>query len=305
MSRVFGPLFWVALTASCVGQVESGTIIVVAESRAKVVIAADSRSIDGDWKPHDDAEKIIVLSPTLVFAACGVVMDNSRTLAPNARFVASEVARKIARDFKTDPIGDQTVGTRTAQIALAWTLEMSARMRQGIAKQLNVWLFGRPASPLQPFIQGTFAGIEPDGSLSVATGIVDYIPDSPGLISPLARPYIELGSASDKLTWIEPRGMSQIAYSYIHGTSDFSIAIRKGMMRVDDFDERIPYELVQRTIDEAQELGPGKPKGVGGKIDVVELTKGGRIEWLCKKSSCQFPGAHASGTTEPAKVQAK
>ena len=94
----------VAAPTSTFAQVESGTIIVVSESQAKVVIAADSRRIGEDWTVHDDATKITILSPTLVFAACGVIADNSLRLAPGDRFVAAQVAQDVLRKFKPDPI---------------------------------------------------------------------------------------------------------------------------------------------------------------------------------------------------------
>jgi hypothetical protein len=272
----------------------------VSESQAKVVIAADSRTIGEDWKAHDDTTKITVLSPTLVFAACGVIVDNSRRLAPNDRFVAAQVARDVLSKFKPDPMESQMVETRTGQIALNWSFEMSAKMRRGIATELDIWLFGRKAAPTLPFVQGIFAGVEPDGSLSVVTAIVDYIPPSRGAeIAPLARPFLTYVPLSDKYTLIEPWGMKEVAYSYIHGNSAYSIEIRNQIVRpVSDFDERLPYALVERTIAEVQPIGPGKPKGVGGKIDVVELKRGGHAKWLCRKSECQFPTPQ-SETSQP------
>ena len=284
----------VAAPTSTFAQVESGTIIVVSESQAKVVIAADSRRIGEDWTVHDDATKITILSPTLVFAACGVIADNSLRLAPGDRFVAAQVAQDVLRKFKPDPIESKVLETRTAQIALSWSFEMSARMRRGIDTRLDVWLFGRKANLMEPFVQGIFAGVEADGSLSVATAIVDYDPPRHGAeIAPLARPYLTYAPLSDKYTWIEPWGTPKVAYDYIHGTSDYSIRIKRQMVGpVSDFDERLPYELVERTIAEEHPIAPGKPKGVGGKIDVVELKRGGKAKWLCRKSECLFPGQH-------------
>ena len=148
----------------------------------------------------------------------------------------------------------------------------------------------------QEFLDGIFVGVEPDGSLAVVTAVLDYPPSRPGWITPLVRPYLRTPGLSKDFTWIEPWGLKDVAWSYIHGKSDISEDIRKGMLKVDDFDERIPFDLVQRTIDEAQPLGPGKPKGVGGKIDVVELKSGGTAAWLCHKSNCTFPSQSADGS---------
>jgi hypothetical protein len=284
------------VAAPTLGQVESGTIIVVAESQAKVVVAADSRAIDGEWKARDNVDKITLLRPNLVFAATGVVMDNSSALTPDSRFVAVDVAREVVKNFKPDELDSQMGLSQTAQIALTWAWKMSFKMRQGIDKRLDVWLFGQKPVTGVEFLKGVFAGTEPDGSLAVVTAILDYAPARPGWITPLVRPYLETPGLSKDFTWIEPFGMKAIAFSYIHyGSSDFSKQIRSGMLRVDDFDERIPYDLVQRTIDDAEPLGPGKPKGVGGKIDLVELRPKGTATWLCRKSECTTPARTGVG----------
>lgn len=265
-----------AATLPAVGQVKSGTIIVVAESQAKVVVAADSRVTRASGPPEDGYCKITMLNPKLVFAAAGVIQDTSPDLAPGLRFLAADVAKEVNRDFKPDDaFPDHSTVWQKAQ---RWGDIMSFRLRQGIPQRLHIWLHGQQEKSMARFVEGIFAGVEPDGKLSVVVSIVDYAPPIKGLRTPLARPYLEIPGLLDNATWIEPYGMPQVAWDYIHGSSEYSKELHVARLGPPDkFDEHIPIVLVEKTI--AEDRSP-EPKGVGGSVDAVRLLPNKGAEWI-------------------------
>ena len=274
-------------------QTEAGTIIVVAQSHAKIVVAADSRASHETGPPTDGFCKITVLNSKLVFAAAGIIQDESPMLAPEIRFLARDVAREVDHDFKPDSPPGLELGTVGLK-ALQWGNIMSGRMRQGVSKRLDVWLQGQPQKPLARFVEGIFAGIEPGGELSVVVSIVDYIPPREGWITPIARSYLEGPSDARDITWIEPYGMPQVAWDYIHGDSEFSKTIHKAQLGPPDkFDDQIPIELVGKTI--AEDRSP-EPKGVGGKIDALKILPSTGVQWIVNPNCTQTGDADHAKT---------
>jgi len=279
ISKLF--LFFVVCMAANAQDVKSGTIIVVSKSKAKVIIAADSRVTTAQGLPIDDYCKITRLNSKLAFAAAGSIEDHSGFLPQDLWFKASEVAREVDQTFKPD-IGLPNQST-VWQKAKNWGLVLSDRLRRGIllnSNHANDLLSHQKPTLGAIFIQGIFAGVEKNGNLSVAVATVQYDPPRKGWTTPIAQPLIEAGDPPDKFTWIDPYGVTQIAWNYIHRSdSDFSKEIKTAQLGpIDQFDENIPIKLVQRTITE--DTTPELQKVVGGKIDAVRLLAGKGVEWI-------------------------
>jgi len=122
------------LCAACIQvtaqDVKSGTIIVVSKSKAKVVIAADSRVMPGQGPPIDDYCKNTILNPKLAFAAACAIEDSSGVLPQELWFKASQVAKEVDQNFKSDTVFPNR--PTVWQKAEDWGQVLSDRLRRGI-----------------------------------------------------------------------------------------------------------------------------------------------------------------------------
>lgn len=274
---------------------EVGTVIVMAVSRDKIVLAADSRNAlittrtlaDGTVErkiTYDDcACKLVQLTPTMLFAADGQVWSGS-TIPTTVLYDAHELARLAARNYHSGSQEKQLAGGTLIAIATRWAWDVDFRMHQGFA---NGW------TPVQT-LEGIFAGLEPNGEIGVAVAKLTYPrPRSGFRVPPVA---FTIGtfdtSPPSNFTWIEAFGMKDVAETYYSAraateqTKAENKRISSEMLKKPAlFSPEIPKELVELTIQHYKaEAGPEGPLFVHEPIDVAVLERKKEINWVSWKT---------------------
>ena len=269
-------------------QLRSGTIVVISYSKQKVILAADSRANLGDDRYEDSYCKVTALSNKLIFAATGIVGDNSYLLPEDLRFGAIEEARKAAASTITnpDPFGYGTVGA----VATRWGQAMTVRFTKASKIRLDEWLKAINATDERAFVIGIFAGLEPTGEVAVKCVHVDYGEPQKGHFVPIARynlQFIDMSSIPDGITMIEAYGMPEVIQEIKAGKTqrakEEAVAMAKlaKQLTPEEFDRARVIRLVDLTL-----AYHPKQKFVGGNIDALELLHSGRVNWIQRKNNC-------------------
>ena len=271
---------------------EVGTVIVMGVSREQVILAADSRSgvlqlQEGRvsfLRTEDQRCKLVELGSTLLFAAAGATKTN-QALPANVYYDSQELAREAVRNYVFDPAWDSQNETIRA-IAVKWAWDVAFRIRRGLVAG---WY--RPLGPT--WVTGVFAGLEPNGEISVAVAKLEYHQARPGMIVPSVSISVLVPVLPGDFTWVEAFGRDQVAEKYLTRqlvTADTKAEherIRAEQLRSPrEFSERPVERLVELTFEKDPLRYPDGSKLVGGKIDVARLSKHGRVEWLRRKREC-------------------
>lgn len=268
-------------------QMKTGTIVVVSSSKHKVVMAADSRVNFGDGRYEDSYCKIAALNDKLIFAATGIVGDNSYLLPEDLRFGATEEARKAARTFDVIPdfpvFSDQP---RVHRIATDWGQAMARRFNAASDIRLKHWLELISKTGERAFVLGIFAGLERDGRVSVAVAHVDYGSPMKGFIVSPASSYLMYTDITD-IPETTSYGMPEIVHNISEGKTDFAKVEQSGIreLRRTLPPDKLDRYLVIRLVDLTIAFHP-KQEFVGGKIDAIELREGGTVQWIQRKDTC-------------------
>jgi hypothetical protein len=282
----------ILLSTQAWAQVRSGSIVVIGRSRQRIVLAADSRTNLGGGKFEDSACKITALGGSLIFAATGIVGDSSYLLPEALRFDATQEARKVflLHSLTAENLLDLgTVGT----IASNWGAIMSAHFRaaaEASPASLQEWMKRVTLSHESPFIVGIFAGLEPDGEISVYSVQVDYARSSEGT-APVEPYFLTSMSIPDEsanaFPLLKAFGMPEIFNEMSDAKSDRAkqeISARQSLQEslpADAFARRQVIRMVDLTI-----AYHPKPEFVGGRIDAIELSRDGTAHWIQRKEDC-------------------
>jgi hypothetical protein len=280
------------LPASAWTQIRSGSIVVMSRSRQKVIIAADSRVNLGNGKYEDSYCKITALSDNLIFAATGIVGDSSYLLPENLRFGATEEARKAFVSYSQAPEDFLDLG-KVGTIASKWGAAMSEHFRKAAdasPASFQEWRKRIDLSHESAFIVGLFAGLEPDGQISVYSVNVDFVEPQKGFLP--TEPYFLRSTpipdeAPNDFSLTQVFGMPEIYDEINAGKTDRAKQeIRqRHYLEMTSFPEVFARSQVIRMIDLTIAYHP-KQEFVGGKIDAVELPSSGKVTWLQRKENC-------------------
>lgn len=273
--------------------VEVGTVVVASLSEDRIILAADSRSTlrrNGRYTGayRDDACKIVELKPDLLMAITGMAATGP-LLPTQIQYDAQLLGKEAAKNFRFDARFMEK--NRTIQeIAAKWGWDVAFRIHRGVLA--NVY---RPHGRV--WVEGIFAGREPNGELGFAVARVTYLPTTFGVGAVLAAPQITVHALPRDFTWIEAFGMREVANSYTitrlvpESKRDEFLRMRQ-LVKANpgEFDESLPILLVQKTINEdLRAQFRGGPKFVGGPIDVAVLDQQGTIRWTQRKPICTNP----------------
>jgi hypothetical protein len=281
------------LSAAAWSQVRSGSIVVMGRSRQRVVIAADSRINSGEGKYDDSSCKITALSDNLIFAATGIVGDSSYLLPPDLRFEAKDEARKIFLRYSQTPKNFLDLGT-VGTLASDWGAAMAAHFREAAEASpasLQQWLKRVELSHESPFIVGLFAGLESDGEISIYSVNVDYYA-RPAKGQTRSEPYFLtsmpiLEDFPDDFPFLSSFGMTEIFNEINEGRSDRAkqeINTRQLLQQTLSAEAYARSQVI-RMVDLTIAYHP-KQEFVGGKIDVIELPRAGKVHWVQRKENC-------------------
>jgi hypothetical protein len=267
-------------------QITSGTIIVIAQAKNRVIIAADSRTeelVNGtSVKTVSDCNcKIAVLGRNTVFAAAGVLSDNTKTWTASSQALAAYSAVIKA---------EQPVGSVEGELILkSWAEAIKGKLAALPPQDLLAY-----ANSHEGFVtSGVLVGRENDGVVWTRLMRIGF--------SELEGFYFR----GDTLTSVPHRparywfvGKTEICMEFnTLDTSKRAIAERarwKQMkLKGEKFDRFKVHRLVELTIMD----NPDKAE-VGGPIDEIEVDTSG-TRWICVKPNCLGPNVKTINDTSP------
>lgn len=275
----------------------------MALSRDQVILAADSRSGTlkaGRFAGVDDRRcKLVELTPSLLFAASGATKTQG-TFPANIYYDSQELARLAAKNFVVDRSWmepNQTI----EQIAAKWAWDVAFQVRRGVETRMY--------SPIGPtWVTGVFAGLEPNGDVSVAIARLEYREPRPGWMVPPVVIFVSVPVPPKNNTWVEAFGRNEVAEQYYSRrkvtdqTRPEHLRIRTEQLRKPRrFSPEVVKTLVELTFEKDEPEYPDGSKMVGGKIDIAWLKRRGKVgseEFgffeLCGSSPCRIARRHSS-----------
>jgi hypothetical protein len=253
-----------------------------------VIVAADSRVNFGDGKFGDSACKITALSDELIFAATGIVADDSYLIPKDLRFAAIAEARNAFMAVKSEHDNSETTDRSVVEkVADRWGRLMTMRFQDASPVRLQEWLKNVSTQHEPAFVMGIFAGLDSNGEIAVSTEHIDYIkPRKGSAVSVVVAP-MTVSPEPTEVATTEGYGMTEIVREVLGGTSDFAQHAATELENLhknspsEDYDRLMAIRLVELTI----EYHP-RHQFVGGKVDAVELRRGGKISWIQRKDNC-------------------
>lgn len=244
---------------------EGGTIIVVACSQDRIVIAADSKASFRTDGFQDEVCKLATPARKVLFAASGLVGFGDWHAADEAKAVASRI------------VGDNPyLSNSTLQsVAEAWARAMTAKIRTLPPEAV---LSGGGSN----LTAAIFAGLDRADQVNLVRATVQPVASGRGLdartnIIPLANP----GAETRYLAF----GMPAIAEEFLQGRTARAKAEvaqwRSYFAGAQDIGESIAIRLVELTchFEERKDL-------VGGATAAIRMDGNGGVRWLRRPPGC-------------------
>lgn len=260
-------------------QLEHGSLIIGMETQSKIVVGADSRTVNM-FKPQqtmDERCKILVFGNRLVFASAGYPVFRPPHLSsePEGPYWDSYETAKKSADLL---LGRNKVVT-PKQLAEAWLSEMQKRIL--LAKP------GRSSFGLTQFpIVALFAGWGDAGkpSLLRATMVVRFERNSFIVKDPMVS---EIKFNKDVGVAVDALGARDICTEILFRTTQLGrkwanqIDVEAAMIAPDD---RLAFRI--KRLGELSVRFSEDRADIGLPFDVVELSKNG-VRWVYSKKTCQ------------------
>lgn len=249
--------------------ITAGTIIIVAQARNYIVLAADSRvgvSNGTAVASVDDTYcKIAPLPGNTLFAAAGIVTDPARSWAAD-----TEMDRVLIENRQTTRMR----GTQGASALSRWAELMMQRLITLPRNQLLAYTTSNDGVAATAVL----AGIDPDGNTWVHVSKIS-------LDAGRGLAHQESGVPwSGSTTKYFGLGQSEIAVEFDHGDTSRAVAERAHWKELNlsgrEFDRFKTRRLVELTI----QYIPNK-SDVGGPVDEIELDSIGQ-HWIQVKPAC-------------------
>ncbi len=247
----------------------SGTIIVIAQTKNRVIIAADSRietTVNGTViQGIDDSFcKIAALGGDVVFTAAGLVSDGKHSWT-----AVSEAIAAIANTRH----GSRISGSEGDLVLVNWAEAMRQNFREFSNEQLSAYAYDGHLTT------GLLAGVEKTGGTWVHAMMLNY---ANGFLS--LQGYVL--HSDDPPTAYTSLGKYDIFHEF-EGEKKTSRAIAErtawehtGLLGT-KFDEFKVRRLVELTI-----MYHADKREVGGPVDEIELDANG-VRWVQVKKNCE------------------
>jgi len=251
----------------------SGTIIVIAQTKNRVIIAADSRTettVNGTViQGIDDSScKIAALSGDVVFTAAGLLGDGKHSWT-----AVSEAIAAIANT----PHGSRISGAESDLVLANWAEAMKQNFREFSNEQLSAYAYADDGH----LTTGLLAGVEKTGGTWIHAMMLNY---ANGFLSPQGQGYVL--NSDDPPTAYTSLGKYDIFHEF-EGEKKSSRAIAEraawehtGLLGT-TFDEFKARRLVELTI-----MHHADKLEVGGPVDEIELDANG-VRWVQVKKNCE------------------
>jgi hypothetical protein len=251
-------------------------------------MAADSRAVYWDGRVDDKQCKVIALGDKLLFGAVGIQGVRSRTSSIHSWEAVAEARRAFAHESARGP-GD------IGRIAAYWESAIKQHLTEQLAYDPDGVIHSiQKDGPV--LSMGVFAGKNPDGKLGSIAMMVSC--DTTSKQFPCSADHIrkhlarlnvqklELPAFAPTVKF-EPFGVSGTFARFENAPEKLSadelgiwnsVALRSA---IKDPDAQRAVKFIDLTI-----LYDRRKAGVGGDVDVVELTRSGGVTWLNRKQGC-------------------
>lgn len=264
--------FWLGcVIPAAVGQVKTGTVVVVYFTQDKIIMAADSRGLLGEVTPSNSECKIAALNRQVVFGSSQVIGVGSPPVG----------LRPWKNTDEAHTAYNNTPGETPKSVeAIAY------RWANSISYYFQSFYFAAPGAVQQAqkdglLTQAYFAGLDSDGKLSLYFVKITFDATNPLPIN-FGVQKIEKCLLND-FCFI---GETEVVSEFLGLTSDrakreaATWKPAKGFAP-SDYDLLRTIRLVDLTITYHQGI-----KDVGGPIDAVQLNGDGSLRWFARKRNC-------------------
>jgi hypothetical protein len=275
MLVAFLPIF-VLPYARAGDQVTSGTIVVIAQTKQRVIIAADSgagTTPDGTMltSTNDCDCKIAALSSHVVFTSSGVVSNG------NASWTTISEAVSAGKDIPSNGISSSSQGALVMKI---WAQSMIQRLSGFTPSQLLSVALANDGH----ITTGILAGVDTGGNVWVQAVTISFMINFSNLVGLSFEPYTLTPAGAQ--TGYYFLGKAEVALEFYQDTkSPRAIAERASWSRKKmsgaTFDRFKARRLVELTI-----MYHSPTADVGGSIDEVQLDSRG-VHWIKIKRNCK------------------
>jgi hypothetical protein len=259
----------------------SGTVVAVTFDKDRVIVAADSRELQGSDPPFDKACKIVPLSNQVFFASLGFQSGAGDKTNTRITF-GSDFAHEAFNQFRSSP----NTGSRTEKVAERWGALMRRQIQDYVDHHPNFPDLGQDAA------YGVF-GSTSGGEFFIYTESI-YYPDPPRPL-PNLHPQVWTDDVPQRLTGKEEEtealGLaSQEVSEFLDGKTQravaanvkFNNAVRDAIQNGEKPDVlamkmKFAIEIAERwdQID------------IGGDVDVLEIERNGSLRWIYVKKECK------------------
>jgi hypothetical protein len=269
----------IILRLQAVGQVESGTLVVVNATRDEVVVAADSRT-HTSTQYADDRCKVSALGNKMIFAAAGKTAHGPFDRPTKWTWDSHAIARSTFASL----LHKRSKNSLSLDVANAWASEVRKKLFQDLRREPDETLSGVKDDTL---VTAMFASYTESGDISIVTVRITYRATQ---------------GKSPTTAFIIDRVMREPQLFSFGETAVFSEIINKterGVAWKRELDSRFPKNgdytaflaigVVELT---AEHLPPKHFNGfslvvVGGDIDALRLKRTGGTEWIQRKTNVQ------------------
>lgn len=284
-ARLITCLFVVALALSFFrarDENHSGTVVIAASSKQRVVVAADSRGLTEGKNPNDHQCKITVLGDKLILADTGIASYTN----PNLKFLEWTASSEAAEALRVyHKLISENQGLDEVDVVSA---EWGRRLAKRLGDEVSFGVLPPASIPQNNVLtQGLFAGLDHDGEIEIRQvfmrrGLPLAGPDQPGPVYATSQKW----DISNKVQF-SALGKTGIAAEFITGETERARAEARNWQRElekDPSNDPVVFEAIQLVKLSITYLPP--EAGVGGEVDVVELDAHKGVHWVVRKQDC-------------------
>jgi hypothetical protein len=259
-------------------QIYGGTIIVMQKDEERFLIIADSRSSDNSGTSHwDDACKVVGLGDQTFFFATGSTLATGSD--EKKLFDLNDIAKRVFNDFSRLPNDENRLYSVSFYGAL-----FAKAIYQDMAAQRPIGLFeGIDRGNLAKFVIG---GTLADGSLIAF--LVNINAEQTGSSIPLISYTVEKWNPPYEIGIFGSREKDGVTEFLVNKSVRAKIANGKFKAEMTGSKENPDTRIMTLKAAVATAIDWAENKNVvGGPLDILELRRGGHLNWVQQKQNCK------------------
>lgn len=279
LSLILG--FLVLFPALASAQFVSGTAVVFIVSSDRVIVAVDSRTMNSQplRSPTDDACKIVVLGPKLLFAEAGLEGQAHAIFTSKNWSVQREAVRAFAK-FRTPHVQHSDPVDR---VSADWLSSMTKIYRTTLQQYRQDIIHSAPSNIL---ISAAFLGLDKTGQIK---GRAMNITFDRAELGRTGKPLLSI----DDKPWDMPRqpqtlsmGHDEVIQALLRKSDESRRLAEQSWLARHPLSNGDPFlTYASFLIGYAEDNSP-VDYGIGGPIDEIELLPRRGIRWIHKKPGC-------------------